>query len=107
MIEEAKRHAEEDRRRKEHAELKNTLDSARIQAERVLSEKQGSPEARARLEAAIGKAKELVEKDASDPELKAATEELLKAVEAYERSTTATAGKGPDDVIDADYKPAE
>lgn len=46
MIEEAKRHAEEDRKRKEHAELKNTLDSARVQAERVLQEKEGSPEPR-------------------------------------------------------------
>lgn len=48
IIEEAKRHAEEDRRRREHAELKNALDSARVQAERVLQERQGAPEARAR-----------------------------------------------------------
>lgn len=41
IIEEAKRHAEEDRRRREHAELKNALDSARVQAERVLQERQG------------------------------------------------------------------
>jgi molecular chaperone DnaK len=108
MIEEAQRHAEEDRRRKEHAELKNALDTARIQAERVLNEKPGSPEAKARLEAAIARAKELVEKDAPDPELKAATEELLQAVQAYEASATAgTTGGRPDDVIDADYKPAE
>ncbi|MFX8612719.1 Hsp70 family protein, partial [Acinetobacter baumannii] len=40
MIEEAQRHAEEDRRRREHAELKNTLDSTRVQAERILQEKQ-------------------------------------------------------------------
>ncbi|WP_278359287.1 Hsp70 family protein, partial [Thermus thermophilus] len=46
IIEEAKRHAEEDRRRREHAELKNALDSARVQAERVLQERQGAPEAR-------------------------------------------------------------
>ncbi|MFN3368508.1 MAG: molecular chaperone DnaK [Thermus sp.] len=111
MIEEAQRHAEEDRRRREHAELKNTLDSTRVQAERILQEKQGTPEAKARLEAAIARAKELSERDASDPELKAATEELLKAVEAYEKAATAgtTGGssRGPDDVIDADYKPAD
>ena len=107
IIEEAKRHAEEDRRRREHAELKNALDSARVQAERVLQERQGAPEARARLEAAIGKAKELVDRDAPDPELKAATEELLKAVEEYEKGAQAASGKGPDDVIDADYKPAD
>lgn len=109
MIAEAQRHAEEDRRRKEHAELKNALDTARIQAERLLGEKQGTPEARSRLEAAVQRAKELVEKDASDPELKAATQELLQAVEAYEKSasTPGASGRGPDDVIDADYKPAE
>lgn len=108
MIEEAQRHAEEDRRRKEHAELKNTLDTARVQAERVLKEKQGSPEAKARLEAAIAKAKELVERDAPDSELKAATEELLQAVQAYETSAGAgSTGSRPDDVIDADYKPAD
>ena len=108
MIAEAQRHAEEDRRRKEHAELKNALDTARVQAERVLNEKPGSLEAKARLEAAIARAKELVERDAPDPELKAATEELLQAVQAYEASATAgTTGGRPDDVIDADYKPAE
>jgi signal recognition particle GTPase len=37
----------------------------------------------------------------------AATEELLKAVEEYEKGAQAASGKGPDDVIDADYKPAD
>jgi molecular chaperone DnaK len=104
MIEEAQRYAEEDRRRKERAELKNALDTARIQAERVLQEKEGAPEAKARLEEAIRKAKELVEKDAPDAELRRATEELLQAVQAYEGAAT---GARPGDVVDTDYKPAE
>ncbi len=114
MIEEAQKHAEEDRRRKEHIELKNNLDTARIQAERIMQEKEASPEAKSRLEAAVQKAKELVEKDAEDAELRRATEELLSALQAYEQaaqgqgaSTASSADKKDDDVIDADYKPAE
>ncbi|AEB11183.1 molecular chaperone DnaK [Marinithermus hydrothermalis] len=115
MIEEAQKHAEEDRRRKEHIELKNNLDTARIQAERIMQEKEASPEVKSRLEAAVQKAKELVEKDAEDAELRQATEELLSALQAYEQAAqgqgaTAASGasdKKDDDVIDADYKPAE
>ncbi len=106
IIAEAERHAEEDRRRKEHAELKNNLDSARLQAERVLSERQGSPEARSRLEAAIARAKELVERDAPDAELRKATEELLQALQGYEASGASPGGR-PSDVVDTDYKPAD
>jgi molecular chaperone DnaK len=114
MIKEAEANAEADRKRKEHVDLKNSLDSARIQAERVMSEKQSTPEARSRLEAAVSKAKALVDSDGSDAELRAATEELLAALQAYEQgagAAAATAQGGSaqktDDVIDADYKPAD
>jgi molecular chaperone DnaK len=114
MIKEAEANAEADRKRKEHVDLKNSLDSARIQAERVMSEKQSTPEARSRLEAAVSKAKALVDNDGSDAELRAATEELLAALQAYEQgagaaSATAQGGSAQktDDVIDADYKPAD
>ena len=110
MVKEAQAHAEEDRRRKEHAEVKNSLDSARIQAEQVQKERQGTPEANTRLEAAISRAKELVERDAPDAELRQATEELLAALQAYEQSASSgpeVGSQGPDDVIDADYKPAD
>jgi molecular chaperone DnaK len=116
MIKEAEANAEADRKRKEHADLKNNLDTARIQAERVMSEKESTPEAKSRLEAAVGKAKTLVDSDGSDADLRSTTEELLAALQAYEQgagsSAGATAGaqnnaQKPDDVIDADYKPAD
>ncbi len=111
MIEEAKKHEEEDKKRKAHVELKNNLDSARIQAERLLSEKEGEASAKGRLEAAIQNAKALVEKDAADEELKKALDEILAAIQAYESSasssTTAGGDQGQGDVVDTDYKPAE
>jgi molecular chaperone DnaK len=114
MIKEAEANAEADRKRKEHVDLKNSLDSARIQAERVMSEKQSTPEARSRLEAAVSKAKALVDNDGSDADLRAATEELLAALQAYEQGAAAPSGASQgaaaqktDDVIDADYKPAD
>lgn len=48
MIKEAEANAEADRKRKEHAELKNNLDTARIQAERVMGEKESTAEAKSR-----------------------------------------------------------
>jgi molecular chaperone DnaK len=114
MVKEAEANAEADRKRKEHAELKNNLDTARIQAERVMSEKESTPEAKSRLEAAVSKAKSLVDTDGSDAELRQATEELLAALQAYEQASAVGAGSQAqgstpksDDVIDADYKPAD
>ncbi len=113
MIKEAEANAEADRRRKEHADLRNNLDTARIQAERVMGEKESTPEAKSRLEAAISRAKNLVENDAADAELRSATEELLAALQAYEQGAAARTGQASsssprsDDVIDADYKPAD
>lgn len=112
MVKEAEQNAEADRKRKEHAEVKNNLDSARIQAERSLSEKTGSPEAKSRLEEAVNKARDLVNRDASDTELQSALSELMQALQAFEQSATAANPTEPqdpksgDDVIDADYKPA-
>ncbi len=116
MVKEAEANAEADRKRKEHVDLKNNLDTARIQAERVMNEKQSTPEAKSRLEAAVSKAKTLVDTDGSDADLRSATEELLAALQAYEQGVASSAGAGtgaqnnaqkPDDVIDADYKPAD
>ncbi|MCX7740037.1 MAG: molecular chaperone DnaK [Meiothermus sp.] len=110
MIKEAEANAEADRRRKEHAELRNNLDTARIQAERVMGEKASTPEAKSRLESAIERAKTLVERDGSDAELRQATDELLAALQAYEQGAVQGQGQSAprsDDVIDADYKPAD
>ncbi len=118
MIEEAKRFEEEDKKRKAHIELKNNLDTARIQAERLMQEKEAPAEVKSRLEELAKKAKELVEKDAPDEELKSALDELLQAIQAYEAAAQggSSAGQaqpggeakpGGEDVIDTDYKPAE
>ncbi len=116
MIEEAKRYEEEDKKKKAHVELKNNLDTARIQAERLMQEKEAPAEAKARLEELAKKAKELVEKDAPDEELKRALDELLQAIQAYESAASGAASQaqpggeakpGGEDVIDTDYKPAE
>jgi len=108
MVKEAEANAEADRKRREHADLKNNLDTVRIQAERVMGEKQSTPEAKSRLEAAIGKAKSLVDSDGADADLRRATEELLAALQAYEQGAAAQSqtSQKSDDVIDADYKPA-
>jgi molecular chaperone DnaK len=112
MIKEAEANAEADRKRKEHAELRNNLDAARVQAERVMGEKESTPEAKRRLEAAVSKAKSLVDTDGSDADLRQATEELLAALQAYEQSAATSSQSQSstpksDDVIDADYKPAD
>ncbi|MER3554857.1 MAG: molecular chaperone DnaK [Meiothermus sp.] len=117
MVKEAEANAEADRKRRETADLRNSLDTARIQAERVMSEKESTPEAKSRLEAAISKAQTLVGSDSSDADLRTATQELVSALQAYEQGATVgtTGGTGanqggsnkPDDVIDADFKPAD
>jgi molecular chaperone DnaK len=113
MVKEAEANAETDRKRKEHAEVKNNLDTARIQAERVLSEKEGTPETRAALEAAVQKAREEVDRDAPDADLQAALTVLMQALQAYEQASPPASEGGPsatrpnDDVIDADFKPAD
>ncbi|GEM87592.1 molecular chaperone DnaK [Meiothermus granaticius] len=116
MVKEAEANAEADRKRRESADLRNSLDTARIQAERVMGEKESTPEAKSRLEAAVAKAKSLLEGSPSDAEVRSATEELVSALQAYEQGATVgtTGGTGPsqggnkpDDVIDADFKPAD
>ncbi len=115
MVKEAEANADADRKKKEHVEVKNQLDSGRIQAERMLTEKEGSEDAKATLEAAIAKAKGLVDSDGEDGDLTGAMQELASAMQAYEASATPTAEAAGgeeaktnnDDVIDADFKPAD
>ena len=118
MVKEAEANAEADRKRRESADLKNSLDTARIQAERVMGEKESTPEAKSRLEAAVSRAQTLVNSDTSDAELRSATDELVSALQVYEQGAAVgtTGGTGnsgqdgankPDDVIDADFKPAD
>jgi molecular chaperone DnaK len=80
MVRDAESHAEEDRRRKEEADTRNTADSLVYQTEKLLSE-QGSklPESdKATVEAALAELKEAL--GGSDVEaIKGATERLMEA----------------------------
>jgi molecular chaperone DnaK len=114
MVKEAEANAEADRKRKEHIELRNQLDAARGQAERTLTEKESTSEAKSALETAITKAKALVDSDGSDHDMTTALQELAQALQAYEQGASAGAASNaanptnkPDDVIDADFKPAD
>jgi molecular chaperone DnaK len=109
MVKEAEANAEADRVRREHVDLKNQLDSARLQGEQALSNKQSTPEAKERLEAAVAKAKGLVDGDGSNTDLSAALQELAGALQAYESAAAPsdTSQAKSEDVIDADFKPAD
>ena len=119
MIREAEQHAEEDRRKREEAEILNRGDSVAYQAERLLREQLAqAPEVDRR--ALEEKAKELRQAVQSRDVAKTRqlTEELqrmiFKLTEALYRTAGAGAStggssgerKGPDDVIDAEYKPS-
>ncbi len=117
MMKDAEQYAEEDRRRKGKVELKNSLDTARIQAERSLAENEAAPaEAKQQLEDELKKARDLLAREAGDEELKKGTESLIQALSTYEQAAAlaqqpeeqAQEGqpKAEDDVIDADFKPA-
>jgi molecular chaperone DnaK len=125
LIKEAEAHAEEDRRKREAAEVRNRGDSLAYQTERMLKEvgDKVSPEERARVEAAL---KEL--RDALKAE---ETERIRRAIDALQqasyrlgeemyRRATATAGTsggggsrggeastGGEDVIDAEFRPSD
>jgi molecular chaperone DnaK len=122
MVQDAEKHADEDRTRREKAEATNQLDGLRLQAEKALEDaEQASDEQKQPLRAAIDEAKAAIDAGAAKSELEAKTQALSAALQAFTQATTAraqeTAEAGPDgeaeapregdeDVIDADFKPA-
>jgi molecular chaperone DnaK len=121
MVREAEQHAEEDRRKREEAEILNRGDSMAYQAERLLRDQlSAAPESeRKPLEE---KAKELRQAvQARDvAKVKQLTEELQRMVfhiseRLYRAAASGTPSGGggsgernrPDDVIDAEYKPSD
>jgi len=128
MVKEAEQHADEDRRMREVADVRNTADSLIYQTERTMKDlgSEVSDDDRRRVEDALQKVKDLKEKE-DVPALKSAIEELQQASYAmsevlYRRATAqAEAGAGAsgdgsgaeapseaggtDDVIDAEFKP--
>jgi molecular chaperone DnaK len=121
MVNDAQAHAEEDRRRREEVEVRNTADSTAYQVERRIRElgDRVPPNEKARAEQLIVDIRGLVKSASSDlPKLRQLTSDLQQiahglASAAYSQAEAAgtqaqdTAGKPPssaDDVIDAEFK---
>ncbi|MDL2344177.1 molecular chaperone DnaK [Deinococcus sp. MIMF12] len=118
MVQEAEQNAEADRQRRERVEKRNNLDSLRVQAMTQLDENAGASEdARSSLKAAADEAEEAVRLD-DDARIEAAQKRLEEELrgfmtaaqqggQAQGTETGPQAPKQDDDVIDADFKPAD
>ncbi len=126
MVKEAEMHAEEDRRRKEEAEVRNQADNLAYQVEKTLKDLGDKAPAadKARCEQLIQDIREAIKSNAPVDRIKNLMNELQQAAynlssQAYQQATgTPGAGtpppgaggsasgseKGGDDVIDAEYK---
>lgn len=127
MVEEAEQNAEADKARKEKVEKRNTLDSMRVQALTQIEENEKAPqEAKDKLKAAADEAEAAISSDDDDKiaEAQKKLEEELRTFmtenqPAGEAGPAGAAADGPDlgkkegadkkddDVIDADFKPAD
>ncbi|TCT16874.1 molecular chaperone DnaK [Natranaerovirga pectinivora] len=126
-VEEAKRHEEEDKKRKEGIDARNEADSMVFQTEKAINEAGDKVDAaeKEKVEEELNKLKELLAKttadnmtDADVEEIKAAKESLMTTAQIlftklYEQAQGAGAqpgvdpsegNGGDDDVVDADYK---
>jgi len=136
MVKDAEQHAEEDKRQREKAEARNQLDSLVYTTEKTMTEhkdKLGDAD-RGPIEAALEKAKKVLEQEGAEAEeMKAAAEELTQASHKIaelmyqqaaqqqqaageqapggngdpEQAGAAGGGKPDDDVIDAEYEDAK
>jgi len=119
MVREAERYAEEDRRKREQAELRNRADSVAYQTERMLREvgDKVSAEERQRVEAALRELREALGTDdlerirrATDAVQQASyklAEEMYRKTAAQPAGATAGRPEGEkpgEDVIDAEYR---
>jgi molecular chaperone DnaK len=121
MVKDAEAHAEEDRKRREEAEIRNNADSLVYQTEKVLRE-QGesvSAEEREAVEGPLGDLKKALEGNDNDA-IKAASETLMSASQAFSQKLyeaaardsgaagssasgqTDGAAAGDDDIVDAE-----
>jgi len=120
MVQEAKDHAAEDKKRREEADAKNHLESAAYQVEKLLADlgDKTPVHEKARAEQAVADAKALL-KDESAPidrvksltsDLQQVAQGLAQAASAQQQAPEAAPQGGPsqapggDDVIDADFK---
>ncbi|GGL98067.1 molecular chaperone DnaK [Deinococcus aerophilus] len=121
MVKEAEQNAEADKKRREKVEKRNNLDSLRVQALGQIEENADAPQdAKDKLKAAADQAEEAVrnDDDAQIAEAQKTLEEELRSFmtasqNAAQGQTAEDGGvnlgkdKADDDVIDADFKPAE
>jgi molecular chaperone DnaK len=122
MVADSQSHADEDRRRREEIDARNHADAIAYQVERQIGELGDSAPAneRARAEAMINEVREMVKSQSSDiPRLRQLTSDLQQLASGLTSAaqTRAAAGgaqgpggqktqeRGPDDVIDAEFKP--
>ncbi|PTA67685.1 molecular chaperone DnaK [Deinococcus arcticus] len=122
MVKEAEQNAEADKKRRERVEKRNNLDSLRVQALGQIEEQGGAAQdAKDKLKAAADEAEEAVKAD-DDAKIDAAQKRLEEELRAFMTAAQAgsqgqdagagapgqpQASKADDDVIDADFKPAE
>jgi molecular chaperone DnaK len=121
MIKDAQAHADEDKRRREEVEVRNTADSTAYQVERQIRElgERVAPNEKARAEQAINEIRAQLKNDSADvPKLRQLTSDLQQIAHslssaAYAQTTAAGAGAGgtnggrptgAEDVIDAEFK---
>jgi len=120
MVQEAKDHAAEDRKRREEADAKNHLESAAYQVEKLLADlgDKAPVHEKARAEQAVADAKALLkDESASIDRVKSLTSDLqqvaqglAQAASTQQQAPEAAQESGPsqapggDDVIDADFK---
>jgi len=120
MVKDAEAHAEEDRKRRDEAEVRNNADSLVYQTEKVLRD-QGdkvSADERAAVEGPLGDLKKALEGNDSDA-IKAATQSLMTASQAFSQKLyeaaardtnaagTSASGQGAGTVNDDDIVDAE
>ncbi len=81
MVEDAKRYAEDDKKRRQYAELKNDADSLAYQAKNFLAEKQAAlpPHVSGRLNAALEALRQVLDGNADSDKLRQAKDELEQA----------------------------
>jgi molecular chaperone DnaK len=122
MVADAERNRADDARLREAVEARNTLDSAAYQVERRLAELGDAVAVhdKARAEMLINDARQAVKEDAPTDRVRALTGDLQQILHGLTASgangsggpaaaggpTTGAAGRGADDVIDADYSTA-
>jgi molecular chaperone DnaK len=122
MVADAQSHADEDRRRREEVDARNHADAIAYQVERQIGElgDRAPANERARAEAMINEVREMVKSQSSDiarfRQLSSDLQQLASGLASADYTRAAAGGaqgpggqgtqeRGPDDVIDAEFKP--